>query len=71
MLGVKVQGRYVVDETVDLEVEVLNAMTEQLTLADQVLKHFRQEQIPHMGLLADLLQVQTIIQVPVAEVQDK
>jgi hypothetical protein len=69
--GAKPRGHSVVDETVDLVAEVLNVMTEQLTLADLLRKHFPPEQMRLMGLPADLLQVQIMLQVPVAVVQGK
>ena len=69
--GAKPRAHSVVDEAVDLVVEVLNVMTEQLTLADLLRRHFHLEQMRLMGLLVDLLQVQITLQVPVAVVQGK
>ena len=71
MHGAKAREHSVVDEAVDPVAEVLNVMTEQLTLADLLRKHFPLEQMRLMGLPVDLLQVQIMLQVPVAVAQGK
>jgi hypothetical protein len=71
MHGAKAREHSVVGEAEDPVAEVLNVMTEQLTLADLLRKHFPLEQMRLMGLPVDLLQVQIMLQVPVAVAQGK